>query len=98
MDLIKYFAIYLDNSCEIHFKNDTKLILSPCGAEFMYYSYNNDLLENGSFKYRTAYALSKFSTQLSLILKYRNLYCNNRPFLSPTLLELQNDFWVCKSL
>jgi hypothetical protein len=95
MDSIQYFAIYLDNSCEIHFKNENdKFILSPCGTEFTHLSVANNLIENGSLKYRTAYALSKFSTKLSLLLKYRNRYCNSKPFLSPTLLELKNEFWV----
>ena len=37
-------AIYVDNSCEVHFTNDnSKLILSPCGSEFIYLTYNDSM-------------------------------------------------------
>lgn len=46
MDDIKYFAIYLDNSCEVHFnpnqnENMSKLFVSPCGSEFVYRTYDH---------------------------------------------------------
>lgn len=42
MDDIKYLAIYLDNSCEVHFNTveNCKLFLSPCGSEFVYRTYD----------------------------------------------------------
>jgi hypothetical protein len=44
MDTINYMAIYLDDSCEVHFSNEnSKLILSPCGSEFMYSTYNDSM-------------------------------------------------------
>ena len=49
MDIIKYLAIYLDNSCEAHFSNEnSKLILSPCGSEFMYLTYDDSMTSSMS--------------------------------------------------
>lgn len=41
-DEIKYLAIYLDNSCEVHFNSleNAKIFLSPCGSEFVYRIYD----------------------------------------------------------
>lgn len=45
MDAINYMAIYLDDSCEVHFLNEnSKLILSPCGTEFMFYNFNDSMI------------------------------------------------------
>lgn len=43
MDEIKYMAIYLDNSCEVHFNTEenSRIILSPCGTEFIYRVYDS---------------------------------------------------------
>ena len=44
-------------------------------------------LLKGTFKYRTAYPISLFTSKLNAILSMRNRYCNDRPFISPILLE-----------
>ncbi len=97
MDDIKYMAIYLDNSCEVHFQNDSsRIILSPCGSEFIHRTYSEDNTIQTNLKYRTAYPLSSFSSKLNIILKERNRHCNDRPFISPILLEsIENATWVC---
>ena len=52
-------------------------------------------LKLASFKYRTAYPISIFSNKLNILLKERNKYCNDRPFISPILLEsFENNYWV----
>lgn len=96
MDDIKYMAIYLDNSCEVHFQNDSsRIILSPCGSEFIHRTYSSDNTIQTNLKYRTAYPLSSFSSKLNIILKERNRHCNDRPFISPILLEsIENSIWV----
>lgn len=86
-------TIYLDNSCEIHFHDSSKLTLSPCGTEFVYSTYLEDSDTRESFKYRTAYPTSTFSKYLSIILKQRNKFCD-RPFVSPTLLENNKEIWL----
>lgn len=48
-----------------------------------------------TFKYRTAYPISAYSAKLNTILDIRNKYCNDRPFLSPILIETSNkDCWL----
>ncbi|CAF0911632.1 unnamed protein product [Brachionus calyciflorus] len=95
MEVIKYMVIYLDNSCEVHFSDNCRILLSPCASEFIYRVYDTDNTIQSTFKYRTAYPLSMFSTRLSLILKYRNRFCENRPFISPILLETcENSSWM----
>ena len=50
MDEIKYMVIYMDNSCEVHFNSgldtengeNSRIILSPCGSEFIFRTYSSD--------------------------------------------------------
>lgn len=44
MDEIRYLVIYMDNSCEVHFNSNenSRIILSPCGSEFIYRTYGAD--------------------------------------------------------
>ena len=44
---IKYMIIYMDNSCEASFESTdcAKLILSPCGSEFVYRTYADGLIK-----------------------------------------------------
>lgn len=98
MDEIKYMVIYLDNSCEAHFcQNETisRIIISPCGSEFLYSVFDSDNTIQSSYKYRTAYPLSMFVSKLQNVLAFRNKYCDSRPFISPILTEsIPNGFWV----
>jgi hypothetical protein len=114
MDEIKYMVIYMDNSCEVHFDSNenSKLLLSSCGSEFVYRTYADNLIKSIFFlnkiyyifkinfffkdtlKYRTAYAISLFSSKLKTILKVRNRFCNDRPFVSSVLLETDKQYWV----
>lgn len=50
MDEIKYMVIYMDNSCEVHFDSNenSKLILSPCGSEFVYRTFSDNLIKSKS--------------------------------------------------
>lgn len=102
MDEIKYMVIYLDNSCEAHFTNDnvnTRLIISPCGSEFLFSNFDTDNTIQSSFKYRSAYPLSMVATKLQQVLAFRNKYCDGRPFVSPLLAEnFPNGFWVKRIL
>ena len=107
----------MDNSCEVTFVSNENLILSPCGSEFIYRTYENDntvkskfqlnsiqlvcekavnhFYLKGTFKYRTAYPISAFSSKLNVILSARNRYCNDRPFISPILIETSNkECWL----
>ncbi|RNA07305.1 hypothetical protein BpHYR1_010904 [Brachionus plicatilis] len=98
MDEIKYMVIYLDNSCEAHFcQNETisRIIISPCGSEFLYSVFDSDNTIQSSYKYRTAYPLSMFVSKLQNVLAFRNKYCDSRPFISPILTEsIPNGFWM----
>ena len=49
MEEIKYMTIYMDNSCEVHFAacetsggETSRIILSPCGTEFLYRTFSSD--------------------------------------------------------
>jgi hypothetical protein len=57
------------------------VLLKHLGTNFLNY------LKKDSLKYRTAYPISLFAQKLKLILRERNKYCNDRPFLSPILIE-----------
>lgn len=95
MEEIKYMVVYVDNSCEIHFDSNenAKLLLSPCGSEFVYRTFAENVIKN-TLKYRTAYAISLFSTKLATVLKIRNRFCTDSPFISPILLENDNQYWL----
>ena len=41
----------------------------------------------GTFKYRTAYPISIHFEKLNRVLRIRNRYCDDRPFISPILEE-----------
>ena len=58
MDKVKYMVIYMDNSCEVHFSpqsslgdedpsssESAKLIISPCGSEFVYKTYSDNVIK-----------------------------------------------------
>jgi hypothetical protein len=38
--------------------------------------------------------MSIFSEKLKTVLKERNRFCSDKPFISPILLENENEFWV----
>ena len=42
MEEIKSMVIYMDNSCEVQFMSNDHLIMSPCGSEFIYRTYETD--------------------------------------------------------
>jgi hypothetical protein len=42
MDEIKSMVIYMDNSCEVIFASNENLIMSPCGSEFIYRTFEPD--------------------------------------------------------
>lgn len=80
MDDIKYFSIYLDNSCEVHFNSpdNSKMFLSPCGSEFVYRTYDpsTGIIQSTSihsiFEYFVYQILNK--KNLSDSFKYRTAY------------------------
>lgn len=100
MDEIKYMVIYLDNSCEAHFMQNevnSRIIISPCGSEFLFSVFDSDNTIQSSYKYRAAYPLSMFTSKLQNVLTFRNKFCDSRPFISPILTEnTPAGFWVLK--
>ncbi len=48
MEDIKFMCIYMDNSCEVHFDSteNSKLILSPCGSEFVFRTYADNVIKS----------------------------------------------------
>lgn len=87
-------CVYMDNSCEVHYDSgdNSKLILSPCASEFVFRTYADNVIKN-TLKYRTAYAISIFSSKLRTILRERNRFCSDQPFISPILLEEETQYW-----
>ena len=53
MEQIKYMVVYVDNSCEVHFDSNenAKLLLSPCGSEFVYQTFAENLIKSDFFFY-----------------------------------------------
>jgi hypothetical protein len=51
MEQIKYMVVYVDNSCEVHFDSNenAKLLLSPCGSEFVYQTFAENLIKSDFF-------------------------------------------------
>jgi len=55
MEQINYMTIYVDNSCECHLINDnSKLILSPCGSEFMHFTYDDSMTSSKQASFLTS--------------------------------------------
>lgn len=48
MDEVKFMCIYMDNSCEVHYDStdNPRLILSPCGSEFVFRTYTDNVIKS----------------------------------------------------
>ncbi len=48
MEDIKFMCIYMDNSCEVHYNSNdnSKLIMSPCGSEFVFRTYEENVIKS----------------------------------------------------
>ena len=56
MNEIKSLVIYMDNSCEVIFTSNENMVMSPCGSEFIYRTYEAD----GTIKSNTIFVLITF--------------------------------------
>uniref|UniRef100_A0A8C5SJ37 Chromosome 5 open reading frame 34 n=1 Tax=Laticauda laticaudata TaxID=8630 RepID=A0A8C5SJ37_LATLA len=81
--------LYEDNSVEVHYANGSRLLLSPCGSEFLFEKATppsaHPIQPPERVRQRTPFAISLYREQLLRAIDFRNQY-SERPYLPSDIL------------
>ncbi|XP_073536403.1 uncharacterized protein C5orf34 homolog isoform X2 [Phyllobates terribilis] len=83
--------LYADDSAEVQYGDGARLLLSPCGTEFMYerpQAGGHPVQRPGRGRHRTEYVTSSCREQVLQALNFRNTF-SSRPFLPSSLVPLE---------
>ncbi|XP_070599493.1 uncharacterized protein C5orf34 homolog [Erythrolamprus reginae] len=80
---------YEDNSVEVHYADGSRLLLSPCGSEFLFEKAippsAHPIQPPERLRQRTPFAISLYREQLLRAIDFRNQY-SERPYLSSDII------------
>ncbi|XP_054254088.1 uncharacterized protein C5orf34 homolog [Indicator indicator] len=84
MEAESLMVLYADNSVEVHYVTGARLLLSPCGCEYLYEAAlpaaSHPLRPPETTRQRVAFVLSAYRVQLLRALDFRNKF-SSRPYL-----------------
>ncbi|XP_062984741.1 uncharacterized protein C5orf34 homolog [Elgaria multicarinata webbii] len=89
MESESFMTLYEDNSVEVHYLDGSRLLLSPCGSEFLFEkavpASAHPLQPPVRVRQRTPFAISIYRKQLLCAIDFRNQY-SNRPYLPSSII------------
>ncbi|XP_060092007.1 uncharacterized protein C5orf34 homolog isoform X2 [Heteronotia binoei] len=89
MDTESLMILYEDNSVEVHYVDGSRLLLSPCGSEFLFEKAippsAHPMQPAERIHQRTQFAISLYRKQLLRAVDFRNQY-SDRPYVPSNLL------------
>ncbi|KAK4816668.1 hypothetical protein QYF61_019904 [Mycteria americana] len=89
MEAESLMVLYGDDSVEVHYAGGSRLLLSPCGCEYLYEAAlpaaAHPLQPAESTRQRVAFAVSAYREQLLRALDFRNKF-SSRPYLPSRIL------------
>ncbi|XP_064032622.1 uncharacterized protein C5orf34 homolog isoform X1 [Pogoniulus pusillus] len=89
MEAESLMVLYADNSVEVHYAAGARLLLSPCGCEYLYEAAlpasSHPLQPPETTRQRVAFVLSTYREQLLRALDFRNKF-SSRPYLPSSVI------------
>ncbi|XP_061473480.1 uncharacterized protein C5orf34 homolog isoform X2 [Rhineura floridana] len=90
MESESLMILYEDNSVEVHYAGGSRLLLSPCGSEFLFEkaipASPHPMQPAERVRQRTQFAISIYRDQLLHAIDFRNLY-SDRPYLPSSIIS-----------
>ncbi|XP_078240573.1 uncharacterized protein C5orf34 homolog isoform X1 [Pogona vitticeps] len=92
MELESFMILYEDNSVEVHYTDGSKLLLSPCGSEFLFEkavpASAHPIQPPERVRQRTPFAISIYRDQILQAIDFRNVY-STRPYLPSRIIPTE---------
>ncbi|XP_057899604.1 uncharacterized protein C5orf34 homolog isoform X1 [Melospiza georgiana] len=89
MEAERLMVLFGDDSVEVHYAGGSRLLLSPCGSEYLYEAAlpaaAHSLQPAETTRQRVAFVVSAYREQLLRALDFRNAFCS-RPYLPSRLI------------
>nr|XP_020639229.1 uncharacterized protein C5orf34 homolog isoform X3 [Pogona vitticeps] len=87
-----FMILYEDNSVEVHYTDGSKLLLSPCGSEFLFEkavpASAHPIQPPERVRQRTPFAISIYRDQILQAIDFRNVY-SSRPYLPSRIIPTE---------
>uniref|UniRef100_A0A8C3QTA8 Chromosome 5 open reading frame 34 n=1 Tax=Cyanoderma ruficeps TaxID=181631 RepID=A0A8C3QTA8_9PASS len=84
MEVERLMVLFADDSVEVHYEGGSRLLLSPCGSEYLYEAAlpaaAHPLQPAETTRQRVAFVVSAYREQLLRALDFRNMF-SSRPYL-----------------
>ncbi|XP_066474372.1 uncharacterized protein C5orf34 homolog [Tiliqua scincoides] len=101
MVLETFMILYEDNSVEVHYTDGSKLLLSPCGSEFLFEKAispsAHPMQPAERIHQRTPFAISIYREQLLRAIDFRNQY-SDRPYLPSGIMPPERKNIIFKDI
>ncbi|KAJ6669882.1 hypothetical protein lerEdw1_000431 [Lerista edwardsae] len=101
MVLETVMILYEDNSVEVHYTDGSKLLLSPCGSEFLFEKAVSPSVHPMQaaerVRQRTPFAISIYQEQLLRAIDFRNQY-SDRPYLPSRIMPPEKKNIIFKDI